>query len=426
MVYMPHWPKKLKIVRSNRNFDAMRKVLEHLGSPHKLLPKIIHVAGTNGKGSTCCMIYDILRKSGFTACLYISPHIEHFNERIQINGNKITDDSLFYYLEKTRIATEEMNIELTFFETITIAAFLAFSESKADFLVLETGMGGRLDPTNIIEKPLLTVITSISYDHMEHLGYDINDIASEKAGIIKKDVPCIIGRQDKKVLDVVLKKCEIMQAPAICYEYDYIAEKNHNGFNFFSRLGDLEIEDFALEGDHQIINASTALAAIKVLSQTIKIEDSTIKKALSKISWPGRLQRIYIKNIFPNNPLEYCWIDGAHNVHGAFTLSNWINEKNFDQILIIIGLTKNRDIESILSQFNSKNIKFMSVSVTAEPDSYSSSNLANIARDKNFDIDDGGTLIEALETAALKYPQYEIIITGSLFLVTELLRITKK
>lgn len=426
MVLMPHWPKKLRVKKSDRKLDVVREVLEKLGSPHKKLPKTIHIAGTNGKGSSCYMIFKTISEAGYKTCLYTSPHIEEFNERIVINGHKIDDEKLFYYAEKVRLVVEELNIELNFFDSTTIMAFCAFADSGADFLVMETGIGGLMDTTNIVENPILTLITSISYDHMEYLGTDIKDIAFQKAGIIKQNVPCIIGRQDYDVMDVFFKKCEEMNAPMICYEYDFIVEKMKDHFKFFSRLGDVEIEKFGLEGDHQIINAAGALAAIKLIDRQFNISEQSIKSAFEKFSWPGRIQKININHIFPNNPLSHCWIDGAHNNQGAAVLSEWISTKDFKNKLVILGMTRNRDVESFVKNFVDDNTVIIGITVTSEADSYPSSTLCDIAQKDNIDILDGGTLIEALEIAALKYPNHEIIVTGSLYLVSELAKIVKK
>ncbi len=195
MVSLPDWPKISLWKKPRRtNLDAMLHILEQLDNPHQKLPPVIHVAGTNGKGSTIAMLASIFQKAGYKTDCYTSPHMLEFNERININGRPVSDAHLDDILTRTRLACKKIGIEPSFFEGTTAAAFLAFSESKSDILLLETGLGGRLDCTNVIEKPLATIITSISKDHTEVLGDNILQIASEKAGIIKKDVPCIIGR----------------------------------------------------------------------------------------------------------------------------------------------------------------------------------------------------------------------------------------
>jgi dihydrofolate synthase / folylpolyglutamate synthase len=425
MVAMPHWPKYIN-TGSRKDLDDIYKVLEKLGNPQNKLPKTIHIAGTNGKGSTCAMLYEILIKSGYKACMYTSPHILEFNERIKINGGNIDDDSLYHYLEKVRAAYEELGIDANFFDATTIAAFLAFSDSDSDFLVLETGIGGRIDATNTILQPICTIITPISYDHMNLLGNDIKQIASEKAGIIKKDVACIVSRQAEEVNNVLFKYAEQQNAPVICYEYDYIVQKNLENFSFFSRFGDITINNFSLKGDHQIINASAVLACSMLLARNYnKISQESIINALSHVDWRGRLQKIKLSKIFKNQDKE-IWIDGAHNISGAAALCNWLSEQNFKEISLVVGMTKNRDIPSFLGQFSSlKNIKFYSVSVMSEYSSYSAEKFSEIASNSNFDVRPLGTLVESLEYLLLNKPNSEIIIAGSLYLVSDVMKIIK-
>lgn len=424
MVKMPHWPKKIVRHPDIKDLSRFLAIMENLGNPHLSLPNVIHIAGTNGKGSSCAMLKSILQSSNYIIHQYISPHLIEFNERITLSNEIISDEALHYYIEEVRISSERLDFEPTFFEAITAAAFLAFSRHKADFLILETGMGGRLDPTNVVPNPILTIITPISYDHMEYLGNEIGLIAREKAGIIKKNTPCIISRQDQTVMDILLETCEKQNSQSIAYEYDFIPEKLEKGFSFHSNLGNIIIEEFSLLGDHQIINGSAIIAAMELLkSQFPKITENTIKIGMKKAYWRGRLEEVSISKIVKHPKNSRCFLDGAHNISGAACLAEWIKSQDFKKIVIIIGLTKNRDVFSILSQFTqeleNRDVTFFSVKVLSETLSYSSETLSEEARKHNIEVKPCYNLHEALEEAISLDDDITIIITGSLFLIAD-------
>ena len=417
MVSMPNWPKKIIKHPDIKDLSRMRSLMNELGNPHLNLPKTVHIAGTNGKGSSCAMLKSILSAAGYRVHMYTSPHIIEFNERIVLAGHKIDDYFLLECLEKVRIASEKISLEPTFFEATTAAAFVAFSSIEADILILETGLGGRLDPTNIIEKPICSIITPISFDHMEFLGADIRLIAGEKAGIIKDNCPLIISRQDEAVMDILLSKAEEKNSPSIAYEYDYIPEKAENGFDYFSRLGDIKNIELGLLGDHQIINASAVISAIKLLNKFgFEIKDENIKNGLKSANWIGRIQKLKYKNF-------ELFADGAHNISGAAALADWIKEQKFKNLKIIIGLTKNRDVSSILTQFKDLNAEIYSVSVLSEPMSYSDEKLSQIANDSGFKVKPLGTIANALDRIYWEEPKSNIVVTGSLFLISDLLKL---
>jgi dihydrofolate synthase/folylpolyglutamate synthase len=245
MVSMPHWPALLKTHHNRVDLEKMRILMRELGNPHLKLPQIIHIAGTNGKGSTCAYLKAIFENAGYRVHVYTSPHLLQFNERIVLNGTPIFDDYLFEICERVRNIVEKHNLIHSFFEATTAAAFIAFSEVPADILIMETGLGGRLDATNIIENPLATIITPISYDHMEYLGPTLPIIAAEKAGIIKPKAPCIISAQTKEVFDILLNKCNEMGVESIAYGYDYMISKEKDEFliegkNFHERSSDIK------------------------------------------------------------------------------------------------------------------------------------------------------------------------------------------
>jgi len=423
MVHMPHWPKKTINFPAINDLSRMFRILAHFGNPHLSLPPVIHVAGTNGKGSTCAMLAAIFQDAGYSAHIYTSPHLVQFNERIILNGQKIDDDFLFKILEKTRIGTEKIGLELSFFEAITVASFLAFSIKKADVLILETGLGGRIDATNVVQDPMITIITPISYDHMEFLGPRIELIAHEKAGIIKKNTPCIISMQEQIVMDILLQKCEELHAEAIAYEYDFVPKKNKSGFYFYSLAGNIQFSDPNLIGNHQIINASSVIAAILKIRKQFNISENNIKSGLTKIRWPGRLQKFDVGRVVKNPKNSLCWLDGAHNIAGASAVCDWLEEQNFKDLVLLVGFTKNRDVASILSQFKKVNPKIFGVRVLSEPSSYTAEALIEKAREAHIELT-GVDSIEEAFMAAVEYSENaRIIVTGSLFLVADCLKI---
>ncbi|MES2214911.1 MAG: Mur ligase family protein, partial [Pseudomonadota bacterium] len=229
MVHMPHWPVPLWR-KTQYDLVNISRLLEALGSPHHKLPPVIHVAGTNGKGSVVAYLSAIFKEAGYRVHSYTSPHLIDFNERIVLDSEKISDDYLWDICEGTRLAADKNQIDVRFFEGVTVAAMLAFSEVPADILILETGMGGRLDATNIVPRPVLTIITEISYDHMEYLGPTLPIIAGEKAGIIKPGIPCVISKQQDEVYEQLCIKCEAMRAGITAYEYDFGIKKESDGF----------------------------------------------------------------------------------------------------------------------------------------------------------------------------------------------------
>jgi dihydrofolate synthase/folylpolyglutamate synthase len=437
MVSMPHWP--IPPWGTNKyGLENSRVLLARLGNPHLKLPPVIHIAGTNGKGSTLAFLRSILENAGLRVHVYTSPHLIEFNERIVLASEKIDDGYLFDVHERARVAASAEGISPTFFEGVTAAAFLAFSEVPADILLLETGMGGRLDATNIVPRPLLTIITTISYDHTDHLGNTLEAIAYEKAGIIKLGVPCVISCEVEEVYKVLFAKCEEMRAPITAFGYDFgvellfpsdersedprssgvardprrpAAEENRSYFKTLGiGLDDLSLPKPSLRGDHQIMNASTALAAISLIREQFKITDDNIIQGLQKAKWPGRLQKIN----------ERLWADGAHNPNGGQVLALFCQELE-EPISLIVGFTKNRDPVEFLKYFSHVVTHIFCVQVRSEASSYSASRLAELAAPSGIPLTACDSLAEALELASRK--EGTAIVTGSLFLVADLLKL---
>jgi len=417
MTRMPHWPlpqDKIGIDATQNPLDRVRKFLDKMDNPHKKLPPIIHVAGTNGKGSTIAFIRAILEAANLKVHTYTSPHLINFNEQIVLAGREISDNELFDIMEECRVKAGDL--KLSFFEAVTAGAFLAFSRIEADFLLLETGLGGRLDPTNVIENPLLTVITPISYDHTEILGDTLTKIAQEKAGIMKKGASCVVSMQTDEINLVIDDVADRLGVNWYGFEYDYSVEILEDGMRFLSRWGDIDLPKPSLYGIHQYINVATAILAVKVAIPNIN--DEAIAKGVANTKWIGRMEPVK-KPYIPKH--WNAWIDGGHNESAATVLAAMMSEWEGEKCLIL-GMTQGRDVEKFLSPFKGIVDFICTVTVRSEPLSYSAEYLANIAEKMGFVARD----FEDIESAFLYLdieehpPMASVIICGSLFLYGDL------
>ena len=326
--------------------DRVKRLLRKLGNPERSLPPIIHVAGTNGKGSTIAMIKAGLQSNGLKTHVYTSPHLVHFNERIEIAGKRISEETL------KKVLTECENINnsepITFFEIATCAAFLAFSRKTADYTLLEVGLGGEFDATNVVQNPVVSVITPISIDHKEYLGDTIKKITLAKAGIIKQDIPTVISDQSAKVKKILEEKCNANRSDIIWSSDLFTVSGSKKSIIKKNGNKSIEFPFPALTGTHQISNAMTAISTLNHL----KIPEKHIRDGLKSTYWPARLQKIEqgslfdsIKNYNINNQL---WLDGGHNEAASIQLKKslrFINKKNLH---IIYGSLKNKDHISFL------------------------------------------------------------------------------
>lgn len=331
--------------------ENISKLLELLDNP-QLKVKVIHVAGTNGKGSTCSFIANTLMKAGYRTGLYTSPYLEVFNERIRVDGKNIPDEELAQIVttikEKTELMVSQGFDHPTEFEVTTAAGFMYFAQQDLDYLVLEVGLGGRHDATNVIPHPIVTVITSISIDHVDQLGDKIDGIAYEKAGIIKDNAPLILYPQAAEAKEVILKEAKLHNAPV--YMIDP-ADVNIKSTSLYGQVLDMKVLDTLFEdikisliGEHQSKNALTAATAVKLLNDLnlADVSDETIRKGLLDTKWAGRLE------LLKKNPITI--IDGAHNEEGASALAKAVTDylKEY-HVTLVFGMLKDKDVDKVLS-----------------------------------------------------------------------------
>lgn len=405
---MPHWPKPVGLLENERSLERMQEVLARLGNPQHHLPPTVHIAGTNGKGSTLAFLRAMLEAAGFKIHGYNTPHLVEFNERITLAGQQISDDYLFEILEEVRIKSE--GLKLGFFEATTAAAFLAFSRIKADFLLLETGMGGRLDATNMVPNPVLNIITTISKDHTEFLGNDLRFIALEKLGILRRGTLCISSLQHETVADVIQTFCAENEVPLSAFAYDFGIVKNENGFKYLAKDIEIDLPPPSLLGDHQYINAASAISAALHLD----IGEKAIKTGVVSAKWPSRLEKLS-RPYVPENWEFY--LDGAHNPAGAFAIANHLDYWRDKPVYLIFGTTRGREVKDFLSKFSGKISHLALTKIQFEPASYNAEEMLAFSDGLDFPTSTHDNLREAVQYLYAQNPKpARIIACGSLFM----------
>ena len=433
MVYLPHWPIPSTLGKKTIDFETVferaKIVLERLDNPHQKMPPAIHIAGTNGKGSTSNMVAKIFQSHNYKVHLYTSPHLHNCNERIVINGEMISDADLYLCLEEVRLAS--YGVDLTFMEGFTIGAFVAFAKFPADILVLECGMGARIDITNIVENKIASIITSISLDHQEYLGNSLEEIALQKCYVAKASVPLIVSPQAHNVKNVIHNFAQAINAPIYQYGDDFFVEKiidednKINGnFNFFwnDELLLPNLNSPNLLGDHQYYNCASGIACTMALSDKYNFNYQDINRGISSVKWPSRLEKIEnnLLNLLKNSQSE-IWIDGAHNEGGAFVLNQWLESQSLKKNYVLCGFSKGKCKINFLSKFNTKITKLVAIRVDLEPYPEESQVICEIARKNNLEIIDGENLFEAVKLISQINGDeaVRIVICGSLHLARD-------
>ncbi|MGH1404662.1 MAG: bifunctional folylpolyglutamate synthase/dihydrofolate synthase [Alphaproteobacteria bacterium] len=423
---------QLRRTRSKINWDRDQyfDLLSAFGNPHLDLPPVIHVAGTNGKGSIVAMLRTILSAAGLKVHSYTSPHLIHVNERIHLAGKPIEDTYLETLIDQA--LSYNQDAPLSFFEITTALAFRAFSDTPADILLLEVGMGGTLDCTNVIEDPLCTIINRISMDHTDFLGNDIETIAAQKSGIMKNNTPCIVGyqgstAQSEHVIKTIYNAAKNKNAPLYLCNKDWhiTPHKTHFDFTYNERTQTFPLP--ALNGMHQVHNAGVALATLETIKHKFTIPDTAIEYGLQSAQWPGRLQKIEPQhfNLLPSSEI---WLDCGHNDSAADALIHQIQKwQNTDKknTHLIIGMlqTKNptRFLSPLLPHIKSLNI----VPISSDPNSFTKKSILEALHENTKHIPachEYGTIFNALSDLTEQHPESRIIVAGSVYLAGEILQ----
>lgn len=385
-------------------------LLEKLGRPQETVPPVVHVAGTNGKGSTLAFFKGMLEAGGKRVHLYTSPHLVRFNERIVLAGAAIGDEALVELL--TEVDALNGGETITFFEITTAAAFLAFAREPADYLLLETGLGGRFDGTNVVDRPAATGITPISLDHQHYLGDTLGAIAGEKAGIIKPGVPVVVAPQPPEALAVIEAAAEKVGAPLHLGGRDWTVSE---AGTYESAARTLELGRLPLPGPHQRLNAAMALALLERLDAGI--DDATAKRGLAGAAWPGRLQELSAHPLARALPDGWeLWLDGGHNPGAGEALAAWVAE-DARPLHLIAGMLSTKDPAGFIRPLAKRAVSFTAVPVPSSAAGLAPADLAAIAKKEGVETRTAPDVSAALAgILARGGPPARVLICGSLYL----------
>lgn len=413
------------------SLDRVWRCLECLGHPERALPPTIHVAGTNGKGSLLAFLRAMLEADGKRVHVYTSPHLVRFHERVRLAGELIGEPALMDFLEEAETANDGNPI--TFFEITTCAAFLAFSRTPADVLLLETGLGGRLDATNVLEAPALTAITPVSMDHKQYLGETLGAIAGEKAGILKPGVPAVIAPQAETAAQVLADRAEVVGAPAALGGRDWDAWSHEGGRGFTyvdARTG--EATNYPaprLLGPYQIDNAAMAVACARRLDDLAPSENA-IRRGLAEAMWPGRLHTLDSGTLAARVPTGWeVWLDGGHNAAAGAALAAAIDawhagDASRRPLHLIVGMINSKEPLDFLAPLSARSDSITAVAVPGEPATFGASETAAFARRTGgapvFEADSLGEALDSI-TASADGPLGRVLICGSLYLAGRVL-----
>jgi len=397
------------------SLDRLRRLLTALANPEQRLPPVIHVAGTNGKGSTCAFLRAMAEAAGMRVHVYTSPHLVRFNERIRIAGRLVSDADLAAALEEVEAANA--GAPITVFEVITAVAFHLFAATAADLCVLEVGLGGTGDATNVILPPAACAITSISLDHRELLGDTLALIAREKAGIMKPGVPVTIGSQPNEVMEVLLAEAERIGAPVLLRKRDWQAEATRDGFRYADADGTLMLSAPSLPGAFQIDNAGIAIAALR--ASGLNVQAAAIKAGIASAEWPARLQRLRGKLARLLPPDWELWLDGGHNPGAGIVLAEHLAHWADRPVHLVIGMKQAKDTAEFLRPLLPLATSAWAV---AEPGQHAALPVEAIIAASGGIARHGPTVADALAALARIGGEGRVLICGSLYLAGEVLK----
>jgi dihydrofolate synthase/folylpolyglutamate synthase len=408
--------------RIDLSLGRMWRILEALGHPERKLPPVIHVAGTNGKGSAIAFMRAILEAAGKRAHVYTSPNLVRINERYRLAGGLVGDDELADTLAECERANGSAPI--TVFEIETAAAFVMFARHPADALLLEVGLGGRLDATNVVERPAASVIMPVSIDHVDLLGDTLEKIATEKAAILRRGVPAVIGRQSEGPLAIITRRAEEVGAPRHAMGQEWVAGEERGRLVYQDEVGLLDLPAPRLFGRHQFDNAGAAIAALRVSGLTLPV--SAFEQGVAKADWPARMQRLTTGKLLAHAPPgSEIWLDGGHNVDGGRTIAAALadlEERVSRPLVLVVGMLASKDAEGFLRNFTGLTRRLVTLPIHQDK-ALSADAIADVARKVGIPADRCDTVEGALAQVgrlALS-PAPRILITGSLYLAGEVL-----
>ncbi|KEO52315.1 bifunctional folylpolyglutamate synthase/dihydrofolate synthase [Thioclava indica] len=398
------------------SLDRMERLLAALDHPERQIPPLIHIAGTNGKGSTQAMIRAGLEAAGKRVHAYTSPHLARFHERIRLAGNLISEPDLATLLDEVEAAND--GAPITFFEVTTAAAFLAFARSPADFTLLEVGLGGRLDATNVIDQPALTIITPVSIDHQQFLGETLPEIAGEKAGIIKRGVPLIIGPQQDAALEVIEARAARLGAPILAYAQQWQVWEERGRLIFQDETGLLDLPLPNLPGPHQIQNAGAALAALRHLGA----DATACEAAVTRAEWPARMQRLRLGPLADAAPNAELWLDGGHNPAAGEMIAATLARLPRRPTHLICGMLNTKDVTGYLRPLAAHAAQLVAVSIPGEANTLSAEDTAAAASKVGIAASTAPDVGAALAAITAQDANARVLICGSLYLAGQVLR----
>ena len=395
--------------------DRVHRLLAALGNPERNLPPVVHIAGTNGKGSTQAMLRAGFEATGARVHAYTSPHLARFHERIRLAGTLISEPALTALLDECVQANGPD--EITFFEITTCAAFLAFARTPADWTLLEVGLGGRLDATNVMS-PRLSIITPVSLDHQQFLGDTLPEIAFEKAGIIKRGVPVVVGPQADDGLAVIERQAARMHAPLLAYgQHWHVAEENGRMvFQDDNGLLDLPLPN--LPGPHQVQNAGAAIAALRHLG----FDAAACEAAVTRADWPARMQRLRVGPLVTLAPKVELWLDGGHNPAGGQAIAATLARMPQRPTHLICGMLNTKDVAGYMQPLAAQTTTLTAVSIPGEKNTLPAETTRDAALSAGITATTAPSVAEALATIATHDPQARVLICGSLYLAGSVLR----
>ncbi|MGV8988209.1 MAG: bifunctional folylpolyglutamate synthase/dihydrofolate synthase [Cypionkella sp.] len=396
--------------------DRVHRLLAALGNPERHLPPVIHIAGTNGKGSTLAMIRAGLEAGGQTVHAYTSPHLAYFHERIRLAGELISEQALTALLDEC--VQKNGPDEITFFEITTCAALLAFARTPADFTLLEVGLGGRLDATNVVEAPELTIITPVSIDHQQYLGETLPEIAFEKAGILKRGVPVIVGPQEDAGMEAIEHRATKVGAPVLAFGQHWHVHEEHGRMVFQDERGLLDLPLPNLPGPHQIYNAGAAVAALRHLGRS----HAECEAAVTQAVWPARMQRLRTGPLVTLAPQVELWLDGGHNPAGGQAVAATLARMPPRETHLICGMLNTKDVRGYMRPLASQAAMLHAVAIPGEKNTLPAETTRDAAQAAGIKAEVAASVADALTQIIATAPQARVLICGSLYLAGAVLR----